>query len=320
MRLWQRTPPHANLPQAVLKGVPVTTPPAPEAAPARLPLRERYAGFIVWFSLFASVLGLLSAFHDVIPMLTRLSLLTKALFAAYHIARDWAWHEVRWAFSWIHIRIPDIPVAWKDAIVIVSFVVAALNFENLRRHRISLIKSLRKSLLGTARHLLLNKDAGEDETWGLFGESAHSMEFPDWLIGAILFLSHFLEGYLVHVLLSILGIRFGEYFFPDPWGTVFDVSVFAAMAFLYLVLLAEARVPVVRSTSRIPLLFSIPMGLTILVLANGWRAIAFALGLIVLSIGTNFAFVQWIDPMLRHPPAFLDELIKADPASLPKSP
>ena len=303
-----------------------TTPKSTSPVAAPVPARGRFAGFIVWFSLFASVIGLLSAFHDLIPMLTRLSLLTKALFAAYHIARDWLWHEIRIVFGWVHIHIPEIPVTWKDALVITSFVLAALNFESVRRHRISLFSSFWTNLGIFAGNVFFNRSVNPNI--GLFhGSTVFEGTLGDWFVSFSILMAFLLEGFLLHLFLNALGIATVLPFVPASWSGVADSLAFGAALFAYFVLTTtfeddlEARV-LGKPLLWIRAILCFPMAFVIfpqIALLNGRRAVVFAIGLIVFFVSMNFAFLRWIDPALQHPPLWLQQLINADPATLPKS-
>lgn len=267
-------------------------------------------------------MGLLSALHDFIPMLTRLSILTKALFAAYHIARDWMWHGVREAFWWIHIRIPDIPVAWKDALVVTSLVLAALNYESLRRDRISLTRSFVRSLVAAAKDVLLGDTGGE------YG-SLFDLDTADASRTIVLLsvpVTLLLEGYLVRMLLDVFGIPSFMTFLPQAWRVPADSAILACVLFVCVLpywrdpyLPAKTLVRMLVNRLGSILLFPVVLiALPMIGIIIGWRAVVVALTLIAILVATNFAFLTWVDPALQHPPAFLQRLIEADPAKLPK--
>lgn len=262
----------------------------------------------MWVSLIGSAFGLLSVFNDLIPNLIRLSLIVRAGVAAYRLGREWVYDRIQIAFSWINFELPEIPDAVKDALVIVALVLAALNFDSVRRFGEGLVFGFLRRLIQFIRQRFTAGDSLFDST-----EDALIAGVAGTLIG----------GVLLHFVAEQMSFH-GDW----PWWA--HAAEIVAYGTLVLFVLTFASLLKERSPHLVfqaighsviilvglPLFVIIAMGVALL---NGWRAVVLACGIVVALVGLNYLCLNVLEPTIKAPPAWLTQLITADPQSLPEN-
>lgn len=274
---------------------------------------QKRAGWWVWVSLIGSAFGLMSVFNDLIPNLVRLSLLFKAAVSIYRQGREWVFDGIRWLFSWVNIHIPEIPQLVQDGIIVGALIMAALNLESTRRFRQSLAAAIMDRVTLKIRAISVGY-GGAGLTPSLVFSGFNRYRIVADITGAL----------LTSWLLCAIFQRF------IPPGAPFSGAVLAGGALLRL-----AQALLRRATShwsdapdtpghllaRIGL-WAVGFAAHIVELAlhgaeKGWRAILLAFAIVAAFVGLNAAFAQVIDPLIAQgPPAWLQELIDADPQVL----
>lgn len=279
---------------------------------------QKRAVWWVWLSLVGSAFGLMSVFNDLIPNLIRLSILFKAAVSAYRQAREWIYDGAQWLAALVGVVIPEIPELVKDVIVIVALILAALNWESVRKFGESWLLSL-------ARYV------SNGPTYLFGGPPITKPSLLDRVVG-------WREVVAAQVALGILltwAFGLARAFGADPhWGlpaplamlavgTLVGFGIFAADIALSMVT-GRAGTPPKSPLQWVARTLQLPVLLPTMLLirfgvgvANGWRAVMLALALVAGFVALNQVFALIVDPMLADGvPDWLQVLIDADPDAL----
>lgn len=279
---------------------------------------QRWSRAAVVVSLVISAFGMLSIFDNLLPNLVRLSLVFKALTSAYRLGREWLFEGIQSLALAMGLSFPELSPLWKDALVCGGLLFAALNFESVWRFKQSLVLSFFRDIVGLwatrfGGRLHQNPtifDNGQGAPW-------ISMILAAWISGfGIMSLAH--------------GAGIGSPSFlawAEPFSLAVESAVYggalAAVIFVVATLEGDVSVPIrgpldllVRLLTL--LLTTIPYMLTMALRSPliGWRAIALSATLVVAFVGVNLLFDSVVDPLVRSPPHWLQDLIEADPNSL----
>lgn len=137
-------------------------------------LASNFQGALSYITSGLAVFGAISALQDLLPNLVRLSLIVKAIVAAYRLSREWLFGWLSDVLSWVYIRFPDLPGPLKDFFVVLSLIFVALNYESMRQQGVPLTATL-------AANLLRGLHAGNVFFWTEMTKSTRIFSTEYWL-------------------------------------------------------------------------------------------------------------------------------------------
>jgi hypothetical protein len=258
------------------------------------------------FSVLGAAIGVWGVIDDLVPNLMRISNLLKWLVSGYEYVRERAYDLVQAAFALIGVAIPEIPPLVKDALMIGALIYAALNFESFRQDKAPLHVLM-------FRYLIAQFSLDDDEP------EIKILNFPDTQITRrIMFTTYFIvNGSLLWLALLGAGIPLPRLALPDVANFAWQAAALGGLVLLFRLGMRWiwGRALHLSWIFKFALeLLWVPTHLVLLpiiAICNGWRAVAAAVGLVVLLAGLNYAFAHYLDPMLLHPPSWWTSLTEA---------